>query len=322
MESVRALDPPPRELIVVDDGSTDGSGDVAREFGAELIRFPGPGGPARARNRGAASATGELLYFVDADVTVPVDALARLATRVSGDPGLAAVIGSYDDTPAAPGFFAQYRNLFHHYTHQKSNPEGSTFWGACGAMVRRVFEEMGGFDESYGRPCVEDIELGYRLRRAGYRILLDRDLQVKHLKAWSLRSILVTDFFQRALPWTELILRAPSIPADLNLDHASRVSVALTGGIPLALLGALWWTGAIWIALAQLLLLLALNAQVYRFFWRKRGLWFALRVVPMHYQYYLYGGVAFALGFVRHTLAGRPSEATVAGPNRREAAPE
>ena len=306
LESIGALDPHPLELIVADDGSTDGSGDIAREFGAQVILLPGSAnGPAHARNRGAEQARGEILYFVDADVTVPPDALAQLANRFSADPGLAAIIGSYDDAPTAPGFFAQYKNLIHHYTHQISSPEGSTFWGACGAMVRRVFEEMGGFDESYVRPCIEDIELGYRLRGAGYRILLDRDLQIKHLKAWTLKSVFVTDFFQRALPWTELLLREKNIPNDLNLNHASRVSVALTAGIPLALLAAVWWTNALWGALAQFVLFLVINAHVYRFFLRKRGLWFALRVIPMHYQYYFYGGVAFAAGMVRHRLSGR-----------------
>ncbi|MHC5065819.1 MAG: glycosyltransferase family 2 protein [Planctomycetota bacterium] len=307
LQSIAELDPKPHEVIVVDDGSTDGSGDLARASGAEVLQLSGPNGPARARNRGAAKATGDVIYFVDADVTVEPGALAHLSKRFAADPELAAIIGSYDDAPAAPGFFAQYKNLIHHYTHQIALPEGSTFWGACGAIVKKVFDEMNGFDESYERPCIEDIELGYRLRAAGYRILLDRDLQIKHLKAWTLRSMLVTDFFQRALPWTELILKAKSMPKDLNLDQSSRISVALTGLIPIALLAALWWTGALWIALALFLVLLAINWHVYRFFFRKRGLWFALRVIPMHYQYYFYGGMAFAIGTLRHWLSGQGS---------------
>jgi hypothetical protein len=49
------------------------------------------------------------------------------------------LIGSYDDAPGANNFLSQYKNLFHHYTHQTGSEEASTFWGACGAIRRDVF---------------------------------------------------------------------------------------------------------------------------------------------------------------------------------------
>jgi GT2 family glycosyltransferase len=147
---------------------------------------------------------------------------------------LTALFGSYDDAPAATNFLSQYKNLFHHYVHQIANEEASTFWGACGAIRREVFLKLGGFDESYHQPCIEDIELGYRLKRAGYRIRLLKTLQVKHLKHWGVKSLLKTDFFQRALPWTELILRDRRLVNDLNLKTSSRVSVASIYGLPIA----------------------------------------------------------------------------------------
>ena len=122
------------------------------------------------------------------------------------DPGLAAAIGSYDDAPGETNFLSQYKNLLHHYVHQTGNPEASTFWGACGAIRREVFLTMGGFNEEYSRPCIEDIELGYRLKRAGFTIRLEKELQIKHLKRWDIVSLVKTDFFSRALPWTALIL--------------------------------------------------------------------------------------------------------------------
>lgn len=77
-----------------------------------------------------------------------------------------ALIGSYDDDPKSPDFISQYRNLMHCSVHQTGRSEASTFWSGCGAIRREVFLESGGFDETYVRPAIEDIELGYRLTRS------------------------------------------------------------------------------------------------------------------------------------------------------------
>ena len=65
------------ELIVVDDGSTDDSAATAREAGATLLRLPTPRGPAAARNLGAQAASSPLIFFLDADVAVHPETLAR-----------------------------------------------------------------------------------------------------------------------------------------------------------------------------------------------------------------------------------------------------
>ena len=110
------------------------------------------------------------------------DTIARIRRRFEMDPRLDALIGSYDDEPASAGFASQYKNLLHHFVHQHGREEAATFWTGCGAIRREVFAAAGGFDESYTRPCIEDIELGHRLRQRGRRIVLDPALQVKHLK--------------------------------------------------------------------------------------------------------------------------------------------
>jgi hypothetical protein len=90
-----------------------------------------------------------------------------------------------------------------------------------------VFVEHSGFDESYGRPAIEDIELGYRLSRSKRKVVLDPDIRVKHLKAWSFFNLVKTDILDRGVHWTELILRDRHLPNDLNLQLSQRVSVAL-----------------------------------------------------------------------------------------------
>ena len=125
---------------------------------------------------------------------------------------------------------SQYRNLLHHFVHQNGNREASTFWAGCGAIRRSVFEKIGGFDEKrFRRPSIEDIELGYRLRQSGYRILLDKRLQGTHLKGWNLYSLIRTDISCRAMPWSRLILETKKLPDDLNLKLGQRVSFCIGG---------------------------------------------------------------------------------------------
>jgi len=300
--SLADLDPPPTEIIVVADGETDGSWRMAEEFGVRILKIDTPSGPARARNVGAHTARGDILFFVDADVTMSQDALSRIAAAFQGNPKLAAVFGSYDDEPFETNFLSQYKNLLHHYVHQTANREASTFWAACGAIRREVFLTMGGFDEGYRRPSIEDIELGYRLKRAGHRILLLKALRVKHLKRWNGWSLLKADFFYRALPWAHLILHEGRFIDDLNVKVSSRISVIFIFLLLLALLGAWFLPQLLVFAIVAAMTLLALNWHLYRFFYDKRGLGFALKTIPWHWFYFFYSGLAFGIGVINDQM--------------------
>lgn len=325
LESASRLQPPPLEIVVVADGDTDGSADVARQFNTRVIRLPHRGGPARARNEGAARAQGEIVLFIDADVAVPLDLLRRVVEGFNAAPRTAAVIGSYDCEPAAKGLISQYKNLLHHHVHQQSHEEAATFWGACGAIRREVFFAMGGFDERYRRPCVEDIDLGYRLRAAHYVIRLHKTLQVKHLKRWTFLSLLRSDLFDRALPWTELIVRYRLFRNDLNLRHSDRLSVAAMYALLLATPLVAWSPFLLVVPGSLVLLLLALNIRLYRFLIARRGIAFGLAAVPLHWLSFIYSGMAFVVGAVRHGLVSRLSplssnpsdQISVAGPRER-----
>lgn len=302
--------PSPEEVIVVANGDTDSSWSVAQEFGVTVIRIPTAVGPAKARNCGAKAAEGDILLFVDADVEIHTDTIGQVKSIFESQKDLDALIGSYDEAPGAENFLSQYKNLFHHYTHQNSSEEASTFWGACGAIRREVFLKIGGFDEGYRLPSVEDIELGYRLKRAGYKIGLFKDIQVKHLKRWGVISMLKADFFYRALPWTALLLRLREISPqefgqfsnDLNLKWSSRISVILVYTWLGALVAAWWWFPTLIAVGIVSLLLLVINRPVYQFFHSKRSLFFTIKTIPWHWLYYFYSGLALAVGIIRHLL--------------------
>ncbi len=289
------------ELIIVDDGSCDGSDTLARSLGTRVFATAGRLGPAAARNMGAKLARGKHLFFTDADCEIHSDTLAQIVKIFQDSPNLDALFGSYDDEPAASNFIAQYKNLFHHYVHQRGNEDASTFWGGCGAIKRSCFLTLGGFDvQRYRHPSIEDIELGYRLKIAGGQIQLAKHVQVKHLKAWTFSSLLVSDIFDRGIPWTRLILHDKVFNSDLNLQIHNRISVITVYGLLLSLLVSLLQPQMILIAAGLAILLLWLNYDLYRFFYRKRGLLFALRVIPMHWLYYSYNAIAFGVGMLLH----------------------
>ena len=296
------------ECIVVDDASTDGrTRQISESHGARVLEMEQQGGPAIARNRGAAEAQGDILFFTDADVVLHADAISHAVAELQARPDVAAVIGSYDEHPVHPSFLSRYRNLYHHWNHQTAGPEASTFWTGCGAVRRDVFLGLGGFSDEYDRPSIEDIEFGYRLRAQGGRIRLLRDMQGSHLKQWTLGGIVKTDIFQRGVPWVVLLKRFPESPPDLNLKRSARVATALAGLFLLFLLLLLpghpaslpaWPWGLL------PLLAVAGIAWIQRDFLRLvrqlHGIGFALATVLMLVLFFICCGLAVPLGYLEY----------------------
>ena len=296
LASVRALSPPADEVLVVVDGPAAEPMRLAEESGATVLSTPTSEGPARARNLAARTARGDVLFFIDADVAASPDAVGRIQRLFAADSGLDAVIGSYDDAPGQTNFLSQYRNLLNHYVHQVGNERASTFWGACGAIRREVFLRHGGLDETYAKPSIEDIELGYRLRRAGHRIMLCKELQCTHLKRWTFGTMVRTDFFDRAVPWARLIAAKGGMVNDLNLRWECRLSVVTVFALVAGLGGGLAWPWLWAVAAGCGAVLIGLNCRFYRFLVGKRGVLFALAAVPFHWLHYLASGFAFPIG--------------------------
>jgi hypothetical protein len=281
VEAVRAASEPPDELIVVEEA-------------------PAPG-PAAARNEGAGRATGDVLVFVDADVLPHRDAFARIRSAFAADPGLAALFGSYDDAPPAPGAVAGFRNLLHHHVHQQGAGGAATFWAGLGAIRRETFEAVGGFDaDRYLGPSIEDIELGARLSARGARIVLDPAVQGTHLKSWSLGEMVRTDLVARGVPWIELLLAGDASTSALNLGWRHRlsavVSVAGAGALVLRRPKA---------SAAALGVLVALNASFYALLARRRGAVQAASGVGLHAVHHLTGVASVPAGVVSFALRRR-----------------
>ena len=305
------------ELIVVDDSSRDQSAEVATRYADTVVRLVnGPAGPAFARNRGAEVARGSVLVFVDADVCIHPDALRRMTEILEREADVSAVFGAYDATPGAGGLISQYRNLLHRYVHQRDAGDAVTFWAGCGAVRADVFARCGGFDEAPSIVAVEDIELGYRMSARGHRIVLRPEIQGKHLKRWTLRSMILTDVRYRGIPWMRLLMsqkRRP--PVTLSIRVSEQVCTVLVAVACLALV--LWlWTGAeVWltVAAAATVATLAINAPLLAWLARQRSWGFALGAVPLRLLYYALNTVSVCLallpfGFGRQQTLSRLQE--------------
>jgi GT2 family glycosyltransferase len=301
------------ECIVVDDASTEAiTGVRTSGIPVRFLRLPVCRGAAAARNRGAQQATGDILVFLDADVRVHPDTLALIAAAFARNPNLEALIGSYDDTPSAPGFHSRYRNLFNCYVHHTGRRDASTFWTACGAVRRETFLEHGGFDEHPHR--IDDVEFGTRLFHAGRHIELCPEIQVQHRKSWSFLSSVKTDIWLRGIPWTFVILKYGRMPNTLNLDYRNRVSVALVWlAVVLVLIGqfskAAHGPALLFVVGACLALAVYANRRLYRFFGQHGGVPFAAGSVAAHLLHLFLCGLSFLLGVVLFAVSPKESTA-------------
>jgi glycosyltransferase involved in cell wall biosynthesis len=292
------------EVIVVDDQSPDATAEVARSLGARVLVTPQNGGPGVARNLAAAAAVGEVLWFVDSDVIAWPDGAKRLKAAFA-DPTVAAVFGSYDETPAGASWFSRYKNLMHRYYHQTARRTARTFWAGCGAVRAEMFRKVGGFDvATYRVPSIEDIELGYRIHAAGGVICVDPGLLGKHLKVWTMRNSIHTDIFRRALPWSRLMIAREGLGDDLNTSQAERLRAVLAGLVLLSVLSGPFAPGYWWLPLALFVMAVAANARLFAFFVRHLGFARALAAMLYHQVYYVYSAGAFAWCLFEYHVLG------------------
>ena len=301
------------ELIVVDDASTDTSREIAERYADSVISIPAPArGPAYARNRGIETATSPITVFVDADVTVHSDALRLLVDDLEREE-IAAVFGSYDDRPFGTNVVSQYRNLLHHFVHQRAAGDVESFWAGCGAAKKETLVSIGVFDEDrFRRPEIEDVELGYRLRDAGHRILLDPAVQCAHHKRISLPQMIAGDFSRRGVPWTRLLLdrRMLTAPRGLSLGISERLSSVAAVIFAVNLIAAPLRADALLVIIAACWLgvFVTANHELFALLARRRGAAFLFAAIPLHLIYSLVAFGALIWGTLTHPFS-RTSQA-------------
>ena len=176
LEAAFASRGPRFEVIVVDDASSDGCAEIVRRFPCRLIQLERHRGAAAARNAGAARARGELLFFTDADCLLREDTLALVCRALGGAGPRSAVGGTYTPGPVDDSFFSRFHSAFIHYAETKHASEPDYLATHALAIRADAFRREGGFAQG-PLPILEDVEFSHRLRRAGFRLLLDPSIQ-------------------------------------------------------------------------------------------------------------------------------------------------
>ncbi|MGH2870493.1 MAG: glycosyltransferase, partial [Solirubrobacteraceae bacterium] len=218
---------------------------------------------------------------------------------LSEESGVTAVFGSYDDDPDSTDDVSQFRNLLHHHVHQGSPGTVCTFWAGLGAIRRTAFVEAGGFIDH----PIEDIELGMRLAEGGASIVLDPRVQGKHLKVWTVRSMVKTDLLVRGAPWIGLALSHRISPAVLNLGWRHRISALASVSALGALLfrrprAAVTWLGVF----------LWFNRSFYKLMLRRTGPRTAAVGVALHLLHHLTGVAAVPTGLALYVRKRRAED--------------
>lgn len=270
---------PDTEVIVVDDCSTDDSPRVAESFGVRVIRTPENVGAPGARNHGAAHADGDVLMFVDSDVALAPDAVARAVALLESDAGIGAVCGTYDPDPLFVDSLAeQYRALQQHYWLVEDEGEITTSYTAILAVRRAVFTALAGFHPTMRH--TDNAEFGARLSRR-HRILLTSAVRGRHDFDDSLRVVL-RKVFTRARLTIPIYLHRSDLTGGLTSGpraYASLLTLAALAMVPLPVL-----FGAAFAVLpaAALGVALACDRALYRFVLRRRGSAFLAYFVAVH----------------------------------------
>lgn len=230
------------EVIVVDDGSTDSSLQIAKSYPVKLVELGGHRGVSEARNTGAKESEGEIVLFIDGDCLLRKEVLERVNTSFDGW-GKKVVGGTYTPLPPDEGFFSIFQSLYVNY----AETEKATDYIATHAMAirREDFLASGGFlkDSAMGHTTsIEDVEFSHRLRKRGFELELVPELQVAHIFNFNF-SRAMKNAFKKSHYWTlysmrrgDLLGESGAASSELKLNSlifVAAVASVASGALPL-----------------------------------------------------------------------------------------
>jgi len=214
------------EVVIVDDGSPDSLEATVMSSRHRLrlrfLRHECNRGRAAARNTGAAAAHGRLLIFLDADMLASPGWLQahHQAHVAAAETGPIVGLGPIPVEPAYLGLLGEYMQRRGHMRPGIDADEVPYryFVSSNTSVARELFESVGGYDDAFVYYGGEDIDLGYRLHRAGGRVVVVRPAPAHHAYRYELGSAArrMREFGRLTLPL--VFERHPELRRDFRLD--------------------------------------------------------------------------------------------------------
>jgi glycosyltransferase involved in cell wall biosynthesis len=203
LDAIKKSDIDNYELIVVDDASKDKTTAIARTFADEVVVNKSHLGRSRARRVGISAARGEIIVNIDSDIVIKADTLAKVAKHFSKNKSTKAITGLLSKKHPNSNFASQYKNFYMNYYFNKLPEQISFLYGSIYAIRSSVIKPL---KLSSTAQVADDTELGQDLVGKGLEITLLKDLEVVHLKKFSLVSLLKNDF-RIPFDWAKIFLK-------------------------------------------------------------------------------------------------------------------
>lgn len=284
------------EVIVVDDGSQLCNMNVLKNEFPELkvIRLENNQGAANARNVGVKNALYDIIFFLDSDMQLCDDVIDEVSKTMSNEK-VEAVVGTVKDIPLNRGIFQDYWALLKSYFHSLPTKYSSSFYPMVGAIRRRVFEDIGGFEERIKGASIEDYEISMRLSQKGYKILYNPKMLVS--TSYKIFFTTIRQSMSRSKKWGIMFLDRRKF--DSHTTTLSQGIANILGFFILLFLICSFFSTLFFIpAGLAFVLLLYINRRFFGYVFKRRGLAFLSITIVI----YLISSFFITIGFFMGAL--------------------